>query len=70
MIAVIKLVCRTQLAFARTLRRDAEKCERQDDQRAVRLRKLPLVLLRLPPCCASASDGPTLLTELAHVRSD
>ena len=27
-------------------------------------------LLRLPPRCASASDSPTLLAELAHVRSD
>ena len=49
----------------RTLRRNAEKSERRDPLCAVRLRKLPLVLLRLLSGHASTLC-PTLL---AQVRS-
>ena len=52
----------------RTLGRNAEKSEHCDHLCAVRLRKLPLVLLRLPSGHASALC-PTLLAELAQVRS-
>jgi hypothetical protein len=52
----------------RTLRRNAEKSEHCDHLCAVRLRKLPLVLLRLPSGHAKTLC-PTLLSELAQVRS-
>ncbi len=52
----------------RTLRRNAEKSEHCDHLCAVRLRKLPFVLLRLLSGLASILC-PTMLTELAQVRS-
>jgi hypothetical protein len=54
--------------WQRTLCDDAEESERQDDLRAVRLRKLPFVLLRMLPRLAGTRFL-TLLTELEHVRS-
>ena len=49
----------------RSLRRDAEKTERQADLCAVRLRELPFILLCLPTHCAGTCS-PALVAELEH----
>ncbi len=52
----------------RTLCDHAEERKRQDDLGAVRLRKLPFILLRLPPRQAMACR-PTLLAQLKYASS-
>jgi hypothetical protein len=52
----------------RTLCHNAEECERRDDLGAVRLRKLPLMLLRLLSCRADTRLL-VLLAELEHMCS-